>query len=194
LYVKGTLSPEDTLHIFVNHWPSRRGGEAVSAPRRNYVASILRRKVDSINDNYRIRSSARLPFILIMGDFNDEPENESLVSVLRAIPDTSASDLDCLVNLMFLKSGKEGSHNYKGHWAILDQFIVSRSFLSAGSPLLIKPASICIFRPGFMMEEDIRYLDKKPKRTYIGPRYAGGFSDHLPILVDIKIQPVAADH
>ncbi|MFH1160837.1 MAG: endonuclease/exonuclease/phosphatase family protein [bacterium] len=208
LYVKGILLNADTLHLFVNHWPSRMGGEMQSAPRRNYVAQVLREKVDSIMLNYELRIknyeltdtryqspvtshqspvTHQYPSILIMGDFNDEPENESLRTILQAKLDTMKIHPSGLVNLMGTIQGMEGSHKYREHWGMLDQFIVSGSLLQQDNSLHVNPAGTTIFRPAFLLEDDLKYLDKKPKRTYLGPKYQGGFSDHLPIYVDIKV-------
>jgi len=197
LYVKGVLLDTDTVHLFVNHWPSRRGGEKASAPRREFVASVLRTIADSIlhaDTRFGIRdmrdedreSRIDYPFIVIMGDFNDEPENESIYRVLQAKhPDSVATPLD-LVNLMRPMVHREGSHKFREHWGLLDQFIISGAFLLPGSKLRIDPASASIFRPDFLLEEDQKYLGQKPKRTYLGPRYRGGVSDHLPVVVEIK--------
>jgi hypothetical protein len=215
LYVKGLLVDTDTIHLFINHWPSRRGGEAASAPRRKFVAEVLRRKVDSILNNAGMQECSNAgmqqdtmaplhhgttaplhhftraphhPRIIIMGDFNDEPENSSLKNILRARLDTVDLQPDDLVNIIYLNAGKSGSHKYREHWGLLDQFIVSGILLDMHQVLYVKPNSTKIFKPGFLLEYDQRYLDKKPKRTYLGPRYKGGFSDHLPILMDIDVQ------
>ena len=209
LYTKGLLLSTDTIHLFVNHWPSRRGGVAVSAPRRNYVAAVLREKVDSLFRQphppapsptregeipdpasriaYRV-SRIAYPYILIMGDFNDEPENESLKTIVGARLDTSGLKPNDLVNIMYLKAGREGSHKFREHWGLLDQFIVSGNLLDNQNRLYADPRSVRIFKPPFLLEDDLRYLDKKPKRTFLGPRYKGGFSDHLPVYVDIVVR------
>lgn len=205
LYVKGVLFGTDTLHLFVNHWPSRRGGEVASAPRRNFVASVLREKVDSLiqlsdtglypapgsilqREGSIADHTSRItyPCILIMGDFNDEPENESLAEILQARLDSTGMKPSELINLSYLVAGKQGSHKFREHWGLLDQFIVSGALLNRQHPLQVTPDSLRIFKPGFLLEDDLKYLDKKPKRTYVGPRYKGGFSDHLPIIVEIK--------
>lgn len=200
LYVKGLLAGEDTIHIFVNHWPSRRGGEAASAPRRNYVASVLRAAVDSIlladttsqiadaaSQITNPKSRITYPFIIIMGDFNDEPENESLQMILKARLDTGDIKPNDLVNLMSLNHTSQGSHKFKEHWGFLDQFIVSGAFMDKQQLLQIDPTSAQVFSPHFLLEDELKYLDKKPKRTYLGPRYQGGFSDHLPVYLDIVL-------
>ena len=186
LYVKGVLHHTDTIHLFVNHWPSRRGGEKVSAPKRNYVASVLRQKVDSIISHLSPVTS-HSPFILIMGDFNDEPDNESLCTILRAgHPDTTENPSG-LVNLMYPKLHHEGSHKFRDHWGLLDQFITSGSLIMGETNFWIDPGSVTIYKPDFMMKDDLKYLGNKPSRTFLGPRYLGGFSDHLPIYLDVRI-------
>ena len=198
LYAKGVLLDTDTLHLFVNHWPSRYGGEKISAPRRNYVASILRQKVDSINgsslqtsvhspqkENGIRESRIAKPYILIMGDFNDEPDNESLLHILQAKPEASSTEPVELVNLMYPKLHHEGSHKFRDHWGLLDQFVASGSFLNGETNLRIDPSSVTIFKSDFLMKDDLKYLGNKPNRTFLGPRYQGGFSDHLPVYLDI---------
>ena len=197
LYVKGILMGADTIHLFVNHWPSRRGGEEQSASRRNYVAQRLREKVDSVlispylvsgvGEPSVLQSAIPFPCILIMGDFNDEPENESLHSILQARYVSEGNHPGGLINLMSGRQVEEGSHKFGSEWSFLDQFIVSGALLNQQNTIYIDSGSARIFCPDFLLEDDLKYLGKKPRRTYLGPRYQGGFSDHLPILVDIIV-------
>lgn len=160
LYVKGiVMSSSDTLHLYVNHWPSKLGGEKASLPSRMSAANTLRRDIDSL-----IIFTQGIPKIIIMGDFNDTPDSKP-ISVLLG---------DHLFNLATpLHEKGEGSLKYQGLWEAIDQFIVS-------SPL--KDGEMMIFSPDFLLEEDKTFNGKKPKRTYYGPMYRGGISDHLPIL------------
>ena len=178
LYVKGLLYGTDTVHLFVNHWPSRYGGQMITDPKRKYVADRVRQKCDSL---HRILSS---PSIIIMGDFNDEPWNESIEKHL-----ISSVDIDnCyLVNLMLyeLKGLLKGSHKYQENWSVLDQFIVSKSLLSTHSNIQVCKDKASIFNAVFLLEKDEKYLGLKPYRTFIGFKYHGGFSDHLPIYFDV---------
>ncbi|MBE0646565.1 MAG: hypothetical protein IH596_02155 [Bacteroidales bacterium] len=121
-----------------------------------------------------------------MGDFNDEPENESLCNILKARLDAKDPKPDDLINLMHLMLSKEGSHKFREHWGLLDQFIVSGSLLDKQHTLQVDLSSVEIFKPAFMMEDDLKYLGTKPKRTFLGPRYKGGFSDHLPIYLEVR--------
>jgi len=180
LYVKGVLFTTDTVHIFVNHWPSRRGGFTESVPKRRLVAQTLRSALDSLQQN-------RDPQIIIMGDFNDEPDQPAISEVLGAGAYSSRTKHSSLVNLMLPKMNNvnEGTHKFQGKWAILDQFMVSGNLLLKTQGLQTSPESVHIFHAAFLMEEDERFMGGKPVRTYSGPRYTGGFSDHLPVYMDV---------
>jgi hypothetical protein len=181
LMVKGRVFELDTIILFVNHWPSRRGGYLESQPRRNFVAGLLRSEIDSI------RRTDSQPNIIIMGDFNDEPDKISLTQVLGARPHTGDSRTDELINLMYSKKHRwnEGTIKYLGQWSIFDQFIVSGNLASTDGKTQYMYADAYIFKDDFLLEQDNRHLGDKLKRTYAGPRYLGGFSDHLPIYLDL---------
>lgn len=181
LYVKGILFVADTVHIFVNHWPSRLGGFTESVPKRRLVAQTLRSALDSLQQKQSD------PHIIIMGDFNDDPEQPAISEVLKAESYSNQTTSASLVNLMLplMKSMNEGTYKFQGKWAILDQFIVSGNMLLKDKGLKTSPVSVHIYHSPFLMEEDERYLGGKPFRTYSGPRYLGGFSDHLPVYLDV---------
>jgi predicted extracellular nuclease len=181
LYIKGILFQKDTLNIFINHWPSRRGGFTESVPKRLLVAKTLRSCLDSLQQKHPAAS------ILIMGDFNDDPDQPSIRDVLGARAFTLLTKVDSLVNLMLPKMNHPGTgtHKFQGKWAILDQFIVSGALLLNHKGLHTSMESANIFSQGFLLEEDERALGVKPSRTYSGPRYLGGFSDHLPVYLDL---------
>jgi hypothetical protein len=181
LMVKGVLFKSDTLTLFINHWPSRRGGYLASQPRRNYVASVLRHLVDSV-----LRTNEKTN-ILIMGDFNDEPTNESLFQILRAKTDTVKPDAKDLFNLMGIRNKQhpEGTLKFRNQWSTFDQIIVSGILIKGLAGLKAGPQNAGIFHPSFLLEEDNTYFGKKLYRTYSGPGYHGGFSDHLPVMVEI---------
>lgn len=170
LYAK-MLSCGDTLHFFVNHWPSRRGGQEASEPKRLKAATVLRTKIDSIllrNPNAKIVS---------MGDFNDYPNNTSMTEVMNCEPGANHQ----LTNLTHrFHEGGLGTYNYKGEWGMLDQFIVSDGLLYSKEGCAASDSSVAIFKEDWML-----YFPKEgeptPRRTYGGPNYYGGYSDHLPI-------------
>ena len=181
LMVKGILAGKDTIALFVNHWPSRRGGYLMSQPRRNYVASVLRKVIDSVQ---KVQPRAN---ILVMGDFNDEPENESLCGVLHARNDDAEILDTALYNLMGIRNKirREGTLKYRDQWSTFDQFLVSGALRAGKSGLSVNPANAGTVKLSFLMEEDNTYFGDKLNRTYRGPAYHGGFSDHLPVWVDV---------
>lgn len=169
LMVKGLLHKKDEVYFFVNHWPSRRGGESASSPKREYVAAQVRKKVEEI---YAADPNAN---IILMGDFNDEPDNISVKDVLIAD--------DILENAMTEMDEKgEGTYNYRGNWNMIDQFIVSENMGSKDSYFYLLEAGI--LRADYLYYNDKKY-GKTPTRTYGGSRYFGGYSDHLPIYIDV---------
>lgn len=180
LHVAGQVLNGDTMDVFVCHFPSRLGGEAQSNNLRITAAKVLKEKVDSV-------ISTRLhPAIVIMGDFNDYPDNESLFRALGAKSPVNTSSR--LVNLMYpmLNDKDRGSHKYQSDWGVLDQIIVNRSLLDS-SRIQVKEAKANIFRSSFLLEEDRTNGGERPFRTYLGPRYVGGYSDHLPVWMDLVI-------
>ncbi len=184
LYVKGLLPNKDTLHFFVNHWPSRWGGQQASEPKRVHVAKILRGKIDSL---LAINKQSK---IIITGDFNDEPEDKSVASVLLAKEESLANaDNNDLVNLMYPMLWKSGTHSFQGHWGILDHLIVSSSLLNENSPTKVIKNSTRIFDAPWLLTENAAG-GRITFRTFRGPTYIGGFSDHLPIMLDLNCSPI----
>ena len=181
LYVKALIFETDTLHLFINHWPSRYGGLMETKPKRNFVATVLRQKVDSI------LSTSSKANIIIMGDFNDDPEDESLSKYLRLSIKINDKKKNNLVNLM-LKTSKDnssGSLKYKEKWNNFDQIIVSENLLNNSNDLKVDNNRAIIFNDDFLLEKDEKYMGVRPFRTYSGYKYKGGFSDHLPVYIDL---------
>ncbi len=179
LYVAG-ITGQDTLHIFINHWPSRAGRKNDSDLKRCRVAQTLKSKTDSL-----LRRNPKA-LILITGDFNDEPTDESLTRCLGAKTDTTGTISNGLYNLSALLtlSGKiRGTHKYQGKWAMLDQVIVSGNLLQKGKHIRTDASKLSVFAPDFLLEKDVRWMGYKPFRTYNGMQYQGGYSDHLPVLI-----------
>lgn len=178
LYVKGLLKDSLDLHLFVNHWSSRRGGATASEYKRINAAETLLFKTDSIR---KTDANAK---IIIMGDFNDYPTNKSIREVLGADVASNASNF---VNLMLpMHEEDQGSYNYRGDWGMLDQFIVSPSLVAPKEGLHIKESR------AFLIDDDqfMHFFDngeKTPAKTYGGPNYYGGYSDHLAIYGYLKV-------
>ena len=181
LYAKVKLLTEDTLHVFVNHWPSRYGGEKKSVVKRVAAARILRNYTDSL---FKLNKNAN---ILIMGDFNDEPGDLSLAEVLNAKCPVERTVNHLLYNLTchVMDDKNEGTHKFRSEWSVFDQIIVSGGLLQESGSVVCDNDGARVFNDKFLLENDERYMGKKPFRTYYGPQYHGGYSDHLPVYVDL---------
>lgn len=188
LYVKGcilksgTRSVIDTVHIFINHWPSRGGGQAATSWKRKAAALSLKAVTDSI-----IADNATANIILT-GDFNDEPIDESISTVLGVETKNDKSNIS-LHNLMTPYVGKinTGTNKFRNQWAVIDQFMVSSNLLNPTSKISIGQKNAEILSFPFLLEDDEKYGGLKPRRTYNGRTYTGGFSDHLPVLLTLNI-------
>lgn len=180
LHVTGKVLSQDTLDVFVCHMPSRSGGEQKSEPYRLLTASVLKQTVDSVT---AVRQNAH---IVIMGDFNDYPDNRSIAEVLNAVKPEGAVEPAQLYDLMAGREG--GTYRFKGDWGFLDHFIVSGTLLGEkqkGVKTSYEQVKVADFP--FLMEEDDRYGGLSPFRTYKGWKYNGGYSDHLPVWMDLLI-------
>ncbi len=170
LYVRGSFYNDDDCHIFINHWPSRREGKKKSSNKRIKAAQELKQKVQELLDE---NADAK---ILIMGDFNDEPYNESIEQVLINVNNQK------LTNLFYRHYiDGQGTINYQNKWMQFDQMLVSKAFLE-GSGLLIDQQSAKNYAEKWIMYRNHKGI-YKPNKSYSGKKYHGGFSDHLPILV-----------
>lgn len=191
LGAKLLLKPSDTIYVFVNHWPSRRGGEKESEPRRFKAAETLRKRIDII---FSENKNAK---IFIMGDFNDEPVNKSILNYLKAQPFLCDStemienlnlkkDYSDLFNLSYHPfSDGEGTFKYQDDWNMLDQIIVSKELI-IGSKVRYLCNSFQVYKPEFMITRTGKFQGA-PFPTYGGNRYLGGYSDHFPVLATFKI-------
>lgn len=170
LHVVGKVR-NNTVHVFVNHWPSRIGGDDKTEPKRVLAASVLKHKVDEL-----IAKDANVR-VIIMGDMNDEPANKSLQETLGAkSPDSGAN----LVNLMMPDDQKGlGTYFFSGNWNMLDNMVVSKAMLN-GKKVKVENNKGEIYRSDWMIFTN-KNGDKTPNRTYAGNKYTGGVSDHFPV-------------
>lgn len=181
LYAMVQFPSGDSLHVLVNHWTSRYGGYAATVPKRNYYASVVRSLVDSLmTENPRVK-------VLITGDFNDYATDESMRDYLRVKEYGSRLPRDTLYNLMLplARQSLRGSHKHEDFWGCLDQFIVSDAWLTDTCGVR-QVGGAYIFDADFLLVDDEKYGGKKNYRTFLGPRYIGGFADHLPVYVVFK--------
>lgn len=150
------------IHILVNHHPSKYSGEKASMRGRELAMTALKDVCDSI-----MRVSDDL--IVAMGDFNDTPDGAQF-NLLEGRLTNLAEPL--------FKRG-EGSIRFDGRWELIDHFLV-------GNDEGLRPFEMSVVQVPFLMTEDRTHTGFKPMRTYVGPRYAGGVSDHCPILLEIS--------
>lgn len=178
LYAVVQFPSGDSLHVLVNHWTSRYGGYAATVPKRNHYADVVRRFVDSLLADH---SCAK---VLITGDFNDYANDESMIRHLRVREYDARAPNDTLYNLMlpFTRQSLRGSHKHEDFWGCLDQFVVSNAWLT-DTVGVRQIGGAQIFDADFLLVDDDKYGGKKNFRTFLGPRYIGGFADHLPVYV-----------
>ena len=151
LYVCTQVDKKDTIHFFVCHLPSQRGGKAESEWKRVAAKQMLQGAIDSV---LTANKDAK---IIVMGDMNDDELEIS--------------------GLTDKKMKGEGTHKYQGRWTFLDHFYVS--------PATDSISEAHVFDAEWIQEPDEKYMGLKPKRTYSGFQYKNGFSDHLPIVMDL---------
>lgn len=180
LYVSGRVASGDTLDVFVCHLPSRVGGAKKTDPYRLWVARRIRQAVDSVMGK-RVH-----PRLIIMGDFNDYPDGKSLQEGLRVSDLSEKPQSRALYNLMENQTG--GTYRYKGEWGILDQMVVNGDLLQPDARTRTSKEKASIVRFPFLLEEDNVYGGDKPFRTYKGMKYQGGYSDHLPVLLELTVE------
>ena len=158
LYVSALYEQRDTIHVMICHLPSQLGGASASDWKRQRAKSLIQSQIDSI---FLLQPNAN---IVVMGDMNTSPQD----------------DLMGMTNLMLpIQKAGQGTHKYQGIWTCLDQFYVSHSIFPQSTAM--------IFSPQWLLEEDTKYLDVQPRRTYVGYRYHDGYSDHLPIVLHIQL-------
>ena len=183
LYTCGALTDSTLLHIIQVHFPSRREGALASEPNREAAAKIVRKVVDEIQ---MVDSQAA---IIIMGDFNDNPSDKVPTTTLSALPYTSGSFEDLkLYNLCWdgypFENREIGSYFHDGEWDMLDQIIVSGALLNGNLSVRVMPEAE-VYHPKWISKRDKRTGEMIPKRTYVGPFYQGGVSDHFPVFMEI---------
>ena len=159
---EGLKANGDTIHFFVCHLPSQRGGAAESEWKRKTAKEVLQKAVDSV---LAVHPDAK---IVVMGDMNSEPKD----------------DIAGLRNRMISTKGQstmyKGTHKYRGQWTCLDQFYTS--------PTIDSISEVRVYDAEWIQEPDEQYMGLKPKRTYNGVRYQNGFSDHLPIVLNLNFK------
>ncbi|WP_291721519.1 endonuclease/exonuclease/phosphatase family protein [Bernardetia sp.] len=181
LLVSGKLEGEE-IHVLVNHWSSRGGGEEKSRPKRMASALLARQIIDDLEAK---DPNAK---ILFMGDLNDEPFNESVTKGLQAVDSPDLTDKQLFNVLASLEKEGKGTYNYRGDWNMLDQIIINKGFFVAnngGKGWRYVDGNI--YDQEFLKEQEGKYKGN-PFRMYVGPKYLGGYSDHFPVYVHLERQ------
>lgn len=175
LLVSGNLDDE-LIHIIVNHWPSRRGGEERSRQKRVAAAKLSKHIIDSLQviDPYAK--------VFIMGDLNDNPTNASIKKFLNAKKDKNNVELKGIYNPMesFYKNGV-GTNAYRDNWSLFDQIMITKPLLNKdySSYRFYKAA---IFNKNYLLHKEGKYKGY-PFRSFSGGNFTNGYSDHLPVYV-----------
>ena len=175
LLVSGNLEG-DLIHLIVNHWPSRSGGEARSRPKRVAAAKLTKHLVDSLQviDPYAK--------IFIMGDLNDDPTNESVRTVLQTEKDRDKVKFKGIYNPYenYFKDGL-GTTAYRDAWSLFDQILLTKPLLEKdfSSFRLYKSG---IYNKNYLIDKSGTYKGY-PKRSWSYGGFTDGFSDHFPVYV-----------
>ncbi|MEE9362490.1 MAG: endonuclease/exonuclease/phosphatase family protein [Cellulophaga sp.] len=180
--VVGGLLEEEEFYFIINHWPSRSGGEARSRPNRIAAAKLSKRIIDSLS---LLNPIAK---IISMGDFNDDPINDSLKKILKTVGEKENLADGTLFNPMHLLFKKGvGSLAYRDQWFLFDQVIFSKN-LAQTKDSSFRYWKAGIFNPSYLITQEGKYKGY-PFRTYSGGNYTAGYSDHFPVYVYL-IKPI----
>ena len=181
LYVKGTFDNDQSVHFFVNHWPSRREGINITMPKRITAAQKLYNKAIEILD------SDSMAKILIMGDFNDLPVSKSIAVHLNSRTHKGIK-FNEFYNLAYIPyKRKMGSLYAKKRWLMFDQMMISLGMM-VGEGLKVSSPRLSVHYDKKLLFYDKHKSIYRPNRTYSGKKYHGGFSDHLPVYVHLNIE------
>lgn len=175
LYVKGLLVGEP-IHVFVNHWPSRRGGEERSSPLREFAAGVARAVIDSI---LLKEPNAK---IFVMGDLNDFPINKSVRKVMMAVEKPNKVKSKEFFNPWYAPYKKGvGTTAYQDSWGLFDMILLSKGTLNKADTGFHYHKSR-IVNDAFLIQKTDRYKGY-PFRTFSNGNYQGGYSDHFPVVI-----------
>jgi endonuclease/exonuclease/phosphatase family metal-dependent hydrolase len=168
----------DKIYVFVNHWPSRREGEKESEPRRIFAAEQVRNKINELQ-----KKEPKVK-VIVMGDFNDHPDNNSILNTLKAT-DKPKDKNDLYNAYKTLDAAKQGTHYYDKEWRVLDQIIVSQGFIGAKKGYKFNPKNAFILKKDFVLFKNNKTGEERPSRTYSGEKYFNGYSDHLAVYITL---------
>lgn len=168
----------ERMHFIVLHWPSRRGGEKKSSPKRIQAAILSKSIIDSI-----LISEPKAKIIL-MGDLNDDPISPSVKEVLKAKGEMDNFKENELFNCMMehFKNGI-GTLAYRDNWNLFDQFILTPSLITENNSFTsFKFFSSKVYNKEYLKTQEGNFKGY-PYRTYVGSNFLGGYSDHFPVYI-----------
>jgi hypothetical protein len=175
LVVSGIALESERIHFIITHWPSRSGGEKRSEWRRKTASYYTRKAIDSINSR---EPQAK---IIVMGDFNDDPVNESILHLINP-----KSNKDSLINFSNTSYRKGlGSIAHRDKWHLFDQIIGTKSLLYQPG---LQALGFGVYTSRYLQTSRGRYR-RYPFRTYAGLQYQGGYSDHFPVVLELIFKP-----
>ena len=180
LVVSGILDGEKVA-FFVNHWPSRRGGEAVSMPKRNAAAALLKQEMDALREkNPNIK-------LIAMGDFNDDPISPSFKNHLKAVGDEKELNEEYPYFNPMYKMYKKGvaSLAYRDAPNLFDQIIYSKNLVSGSSAEEYTVYRTEVYAPAYLINKQGNYKGY-PFRSWDGDKFTGGYSDHFPVFTILQ--------
>jgi hypothetical protein len=182
LYIKCKIKDDLVCHIFMTQWPLRSPNAEESEIKRISAAVALRKEVDKI---LNFDNNAR---IIIIGDFNDEPTNKSIMQVLNATNKRKNLNYRDLYNLMFDQhnTGTEGTTMFGQSWVMVDQIIVSPALFNRGTGYYLTFDDGRIYKGEDVLITDPQTKLTTPNKTYSGNKYLGGVSSHLPVYIILK--------
>lgn len=176
LLVSGYLDDE-LIHVIVNHWPSRSGGEAKSRPLRE-KAAYQNTKIIA-----QIREKDPNAKILTMGDFNDDPTNSSFKKVLKTKAEKKKVGENDIFN-PYEELHKKGFNTlgYRDNINLFDMILISSQLLDKGEKdfSTYKMFQAKIFNKRFLTSRKGQFKGY-PFRSFSYGGYTGGYSDHYPV-------------
>ncbi len=176
LYVSGMLDGEE-IHVFVNHWPSRRGGERASAPKRNKGAQTCQEVINGI-----LKKDKKAK-VFVMGDLNDDPVSDSVTKFIKGKKKKDRIKTDEMFNpwIGLYKKGI-GTLAYRDAWSLFDQILMTKGAVKDSDGYFFHQARV--YNPKYLVQPSGRYKGY-PFRTYGGGTYQGGYSDHYPVYISL---------
>jgi len=176
LYVKGKLDGE-VIHFFVNHWPSRSGGEKRSRPNRVNAAETAKKVIDSV------QSQDPYAKIMLMGDLNDGPENKSVKEIIGAKDEIEKLELKGMYN-PFEKIYDQGIGTiaWRDTWDLFDHIIISKPLVDTDDYKTYSFYQAGVYNPVWLQNPKGQYKGY-PYRAFVGSTFTGGYSDHFPVFM-----------